>query len=45
MSGKRLKAVIVATLLALVLSIASPSLVAPTVVLAGECGATASGCE
>jgi hypothetical protein len=45
MSGKRLKAIIVAALLAFVLSIASPSPVAPTVVLAEECEATAGGCH
>lgn len=42
MSAKILKAVLVATLLALVLSIGSPVPTAPPAVLAEECGTTAS---
>ena len=41
MSGK-LKALIVATLLALALSIGSPPLATPSTVLAAECGTTGS---
>ncbi len=42
MSGKLFKAVIVAVLLALTLSIGSPTLATPSV-MAAECGATACG--
>jgi hypothetical protein len=45
MSGKRFKAFIVAVLLALTLSTTSPLLVAPSIVVAAECGTTASGCN
>jgi hypothetical protein len=44
MSGKRFKALIVAVLLALALSISSPLLTAPSTVLAAECDITAGGC-
>ena len=43
MSKKRFRAVIVAVLLAFVLSISSPPLAAPSVALAVECGSTACG--
>ena len=45
MSKKRIKAVIVAVLLALILSVGAPSPVSPSTVLAGVCGVTASGCH
>jgi hypothetical protein len=45
MSGKRFKALVVAVLLAFVLSISSPLPGAPSTVLAAECDSTAGGCS
>jgi len=45
MFRKSLKAIVVAVLLALALSVGSPVLAEPSVVLAGVCSSTASGCN
>ena len=44
MFGKRVKAVIVAVLIALLVSVNAPLLGGPSVVLAGECEAPAGTC-
>jgi hypothetical protein len=44
MFGKRVKAVIVAVVVALLLSVNAPLSGGPTVVLAGECESTAGTC-
>jgi len=45
MSGKRVKAVIVAVLVALLLSVSAPLAGGPSIVLAGECEMAAGGCN
>ncbi len=45
MSGKRVKAVIIAVLVALFLSVSAPLAGGPSVVLADVCETTASGCH